>query len=125
MKFKQHPERRLRHAVSAPFIYGMIVPSIIFDISLEIYQNITFPMYGLEKVERGNYIRIDRQKLSKLKPMEKVNCMYCGYVNGLVAYSVEVAARTEQYWCGIKHEGGEGYIEPKHHKDFVDYEKMK
>jgi hypothetical protein len=29
--------------------------------------------------------------------------MYCSYVNGLFSYAVEVAWRTEKYWCPIKH----------------------
>jgi hypothetical protein len=35
--------------------------------------------------------------------IEKVNCTFCSYANGLIAYVREVAARTEQYWCPIKH----------------------
>jgi hypothetical protein len=31
------------------------------------------------------------------------NCVYCGYANGVLAYVREIAARTEQYWCPIKH----------------------
>jgi hypothetical protein len=29
--------------------------------------------------------------------------MYCSYGNGLLAYVVEIAGRTEQHWCPIKH----------------------
>jgi len=29
--------------------------------------------------------------------------MYCSYANGLLAYAVEIAGRTEQHWCPIKH----------------------
>ena len=29
--------------------------------------------------------------------------MYCGYGNGLMSYVKEIIARTEQYWCPIKH----------------------
>jgi hypothetical protein len=32
-----------------------------------------------------------------------VNCTFCSYANGLIAYVREVAARTEQYWCPIRH----------------------
>ncbi len=46
---------------------------------------------------------IDRHHLSYLNSMEKLNCVYCGYVNGLIGYMREIAARTEQYWCPIKH----------------------
>jgi hypothetical protein len=29
--------------------------------------------------------------------------MYCSYANGLIAYAREITARTEQYFCPIKH----------------------
>jgi hypothetical protein len=29
--------------------------------------------------------------------------MYCSYGNGVLAYTVEIAARTEHHWCSIKH----------------------
>jgi hypothetical protein len=29
--------------------------------------------------------------------------MYCGYANGVFAYVRKVAARTEQFWCPIRH----------------------
>jgi hypothetical protein len=32
-----------------------------------------------------------------------MNCLFCSYANGLFAYVAEIAARTEQYWCPIKH----------------------
>ena len=35
--------------------------------------------------------------------LEKLNCAYCSYANCLIAYVREIAARTEQYWCPIKH----------------------
>ena len=35
--------------------------------------------------------------------LEKLNCAYCAYANGLVGYVGEIAARTEAYWCPIKH----------------------
>jgi hypothetical protein len=41
--------------------------------------------------------------LAYLNPIEKLNCLYCAYANGVFAYTTEIAARTEQYWCPIKH----------------------
>ena len=35
--------------------------------------------------------------------LERLNCVYCSYANGLFAYATEIAARTEQHWCPIKH----------------------
>ena len=45
----------------------------------------------------------DRADLPYLNLIEKFNCLYCSYGNGVAAYTREVAARTEQYWCPIKH----------------------
>lgn len=53
--------------------------------------------------------------------MEKVNCMYCGYVNGLYAYAVQIAGETEKYWCGIKHDKDPNFVPPEHHKEFIEY----
>jgi hypothetical protein len=48
-------------------------------------------------------IILDRQKLRYLNTMERLNCAYCGYVNGVIAHVQEIAGRTEQHWCPIKH----------------------
>jgi hypothetical protein len=29
--------------------------------------------------------------------------MYCDYANGLMSIAREIVARTEQFWCPIKH----------------------
>lgn len=121
MNFKKFPERKLRHFVSMPFIYGMIVPSVFLDVTMEVYHRVAFPLYGIPRVQRSKYIKIDRQKLSYLRAMEKVNCMYCGYVNGLFAYAVQIAGETEKYWCGIKHEQDPNFAAPKHHEEFLKY----
>lgn len=122
MEHLLHPERLAKHTVSAPFIFSVFIPVIIADIWIEIYHRICFELYGIEYVERSTYVKIDRQKLSYLNPLQKVFCMYCGYVNGVFAYWVEIAARTEKYWCGIQHKKAEGYRSPNHHKDFVQYD---
>jgi hypothetical protein len=41
--------------------------------------------------------------LAYLNAIEKVGCVYCSYANGLLAYIAEIAARTEQHFCPIKH----------------------
>lgn len=45
----------------------------------------------------------DRTDLPYLNFIEKFNCFYCSYGNGVAAYVREVAAKTEQYWCPMKH----------------------
>ena len=62
-----------------------------------------FPIYGIERVQRRRYFAIDRHTLAYLNAIEKANCLYCSHANGVIAYVREVAARTEQYWCPIKH----------------------
>ena len=89
--------------LSAPVIYGMVVPLVFMDISVTLYQHICFRIYGIPRVKRGDYFIIDRHYLSYLNLIEKANCVYCGYGNGLIEYTREVIGRTEQYWCPIKH----------------------
>ena len=93
----------LRNVISAPFIYAMIVPLAFLDLTITLYQHICFRLYDARRVERSGYVVIDRHQLGYLNGIEKLNCMYCGYGNGVIAYAREVIARTEQYWCPIKH----------------------
>jgi hypothetical protein len=121
MEYKKHPDRFLRHIVSFPFTWGMLLPLLFFDLCLEIYHRICFRLYKLPRVKRGKYIKIDRHRLKYLLWYEKINCVYCGYANGLVNYATIIAGETEKYWCGIKHEKDPNFIPPKHHKDFLEY----
>ena len=91
------------NVISAPVIYAMIIPFLILDLSVSIYQILCFPLYRIAKVKRQKYIILDRHNLQYLNNIEKINCIYCGYVNGLIAYSREIVSRTEQYWCPVKH----------------------
>ena len=93
----------LKHIVSVPFIWACIFPALLMDASISAYQAVCFPIYGIPKVNRQDYIVFDRHYLQYLNLIEKVNCAYCSYVNGLFAYMQEIAARTEQFWCPIKH----------------------
>ena len=89
--------------ICSPVIYALIVPLVLLDLFITLYQNICFPIYGIEKVSRSDYLIIDRQYLAYLNIIERLNCMYCGYGNGLLSYSLEIASRTEAFWCPIKH----------------------
>lgn len=111
---------RLRHIISAPFIYGMIVPIAFFDLTITLYQHICFRLYGIRRVKRGSYIVLDRHQLAYLNGIEKFNCIFCGYGNGVAAYAREVIARTEQYWCPIKHARKVLGSHRRYHK-FSDY----
>ena len=90
-------------ALTAPVIYALIVPLALLDLFVTLYQAVCFPVYGIAKVRRGDYLVFDRHHLAYLNALEKLNCAYCSYANGLIAYVREIASRTEEYWCPIKH----------------------
>jgi len=94
---------RLAVVLTAPFIYVLIVPLVLLDLLVSLFQALCFPVYGIEKVPRRDFVVIDRQQLAYLNGLQKMNCMYCGYANGLIGWVREIAARTEAHWCPIKH----------------------
>lgn len=96
-------QANLLNLATAPVIYSLLLPLVMLDLWVTIYQSVCFPIYGIARVPRRRYFAIDRHKLAYLNGIEKVNCTFCSYANGLIAYVREVAARTEQYWCPIKH----------------------
>ncbi len=89
--------------LTTPVILSCILPIALVDLFMSVYQAVCFPIYGIPKVKRADYIKLDRRHLAYLNWAEKINCEYCGYANGVLACATEVAARTEQYWCPIKH----------------------
>ena len=89
--------------LTAPVIYALLLPMLLLDVSITVYQQICFRAYGIPHVKRSDYFVYDRAHLAYLNLIEKINCAYCSYGNGLMAYGREVVARTEQYWCPIKH----------------------
>jgi hypothetical protein len=93
----------LLSVLTAPVIYALLFPILLLDLSITIYQHICFRAYGIPRVKRGDYFVFDRAHLAYLNLIEKINCAYCSYGNGVMAYGREVVARTEQYWCPIKH----------------------
>ncbi len=94
---------KLSTALTAPIIYAVFFPMVLLDVAVTLYQIICFPVYGIARVKRSDYFVFDRSHLAYLNLLEKFNCAYCSYGNGLIAYAREVVARTEQYWCPIKH----------------------
>ncbi|MGC2332017.1 MAG: hypothetical protein WA581_11225 [Candidatus Acidiferrales bacterium] len=101
--FRYIVHSRVLAVLTAPFIYACIVPFALLDVFVSTYQAVCFPVYGIPKARRKDYMAIDRNKLRYLNALEGLNCMYCSYANGLLAYVVEIAGRTEQHWCPIKH----------------------
>jgi len=94
---------RPQNLITGPVIYGMIVPLLMLDLFVTLYQAVCFPVYRIARVRRAAYIVLDRQHLEYLNFIEKFHCTYCGYASGLVAYVYEIVARTEEYFCPIKH----------------------
>lgn len=111
---------RPQNLLTGPIIYAMVVPLLITDLCVSFYQATCFPIYGIEKVKRADFFVFDRHKLGYLNLIEKFHCEYCAYANGLMAYLTEIIARTELYFCPIKHArkviGRHG-----HYSRFTDY----
>ena len=101
--FKWLVTNRPQNLITGPIIYSMIVPMLFLDLCVSFYQATCFPIYGITKVRRGDYIIFDRQQLEYLNFIEKFHCTYCAYGNGLLAYVTEIVGRTEEYFCPIKH----------------------
>ena len=106
--------------VTAPVIYSVLLPMLLLDLSITIYQHICFRAYGIARVKRSDYFVYDRAHLAYLNLIEKINCAYCSYGNGLMAYAREIVARTEMYWCPIKHARKVLQAHP-YYAGFVDY----
>lgn len=110
--------------LSAPVIYAVFVPLLLVDAAVCLYQWVCFPIYGIARVRRRDYLVFDRAHLGYLNAIEKLNCLYCSYANGLTSFIKEVIARTEQYWCPIKHARRILDAHPHYHRfaDFGDAE---
>jgi hypothetical protein len=110
----------LLHLLSSPIIYAMVIPAIFLDIALYLYQQSIFRIYKFKFVKRNDYIIFDRHYLGYLNPIEKLNCMYCSYFNGLMHYAAAIASRTELYFCPIKHAKKTLYEHAYYH-EFLPY----
>lgn len=113
-------EAKLLNILTIPFIWGCLFPALVLDLLVTIFHRLCFPIYKIPRVKRSDYIVIDRQALTYLNGIEKLNCLYCGYFNGLIGYIQEIAARTEQYWCPIKHARRQASLHSRYGK-FLEY----
>lgn len=93
----------LLHFLVAPLIYAMVIPAICLDVILFIYQQVVFRVFKFQLIKRSDYMIFDHQYLGYLNAIEKLNCLYCSYFNGLMLYASAIAGRTELYFCPIKH----------------------
>lgn len=96
-------EAPLLYLITAPLVYVVIIPLLLLDLAASVYQWVCFPVYGIPRVRRADYFVYDRSLLPYLNTIERINCLYCSYGNGLLAWVREIVARTEQFWCPIKH----------------------
>ena len=111
---------RPQNLITGPLIYGMAIPLLMLDVVVSFYQWACFPIYGIVKVKRSDYLVFDRRHLSYLNFIEKFHCTYCEYGNGLMGYMREILARTEVYFCPIKH-AHKILGTHAHYKRFLDY----
>ena len=124
-QFKRGSLRFLRESsipalLVAPVIYAVLIPTVLMDIFVSLYQMICFPVYRIPKIKRSDYIVFDRHRLGYLNWIERMNCDYCAYVNGVIAYTRELAGRTEQYFCPIRHALAVKGLHPRH-ANFVPF----
>jgi hypothetical protein len=88
--------------LTAPIIYFGLIPIVLLDLFTSVYQAVCFKSYGLKKVARKDFILLDRHRLPYLNFVERFNCDYCAYFNGVIAYAREVGGRTELHFCPIR-----------------------
>ncbi|SMF94716.1 hypothetical protein SAMN02949497_2049 [Methylomagnum ishizawai] len=110
----------LKLVVTMAFIYALIVPIALLDAVVSLYQYLCFPIYGLAQVERRRFVSIPRQGYESLNFMDRFNCHYCSYANGVLRYAQKIAAETEKMWCPIRQKLRKGYAEPPHHQGFAE-----
>ncbi len=111
---------RLGFLITIPSIIVMVIPAFILDISASFYQAVNFRAYEIPMVDRKKFIFLDRHAFKYLNFMEKFFCVYCGYFNGVMQYVSEIAARTEEFWCPIKHSKKAGF-EHKRYKNYLEH----
>ena len=106
--------------VGALLSYAVAPPLMLLDGSLNLYQAICFRIYRIPRVRRRDHLRFDRYRLPYLNDIEAVHCSYCSYAAGVLSFAREIASRSEQYWCPIKHRGP--MIDPhRRHETFLDF----
>ena len=100
--------------ITGPIIYSMIFPLLILDAFVSFYQWSCFPIYGIPKLSRKDFIIFDRQELKYLDWISKFHCTYCAYGVGIVAFVGAVIGVTEAYFCPIKHKFKKIHASQKH-----------
>ncbi|MEZ5361871.1 MAG: hypothetical protein R2748_05865 [Bryobacterales bacterium] len=96
------------------------MPILLLDLALMVYQELSCRLTGIPRVRRRDHFAFDRAKLRYLTRIQRINCLYCSYANGVSSYFREILARTEQYWCPIKHQR-EPAAPHSRYSRFLDY----
>lgn len=89
--------------IGAAVAYIMIVPALIAHVSAWIFQHIYFRILDIPPVKLHDHMVLDRWRLKHLNWIQRLNCAYCDYINGLASWLKAVVNRTEIYSCAIKH----------------------
>ena len=89
--------------ITGPIIYSVILPLLVLDAFVSLYQFLCFPIYKVKPFRRSEYIIFDRQELKYLDWISKFHCTYCAYAVGLMGFVSAVIGATEAYFCPIKH----------------------
>jgi len=118
--YKYFSRIRFSYIITMPTIIMMLIPAIIADVFATVYQAINFRAYKIPRVQRSKYIIFDRHHLKYLNLLEKLFCIFCGYVNGVIQYAAEIGSRTEEYWCPIKHNKKIGFEHSRYGK-YLEY----
>jgi hypothetical protein len=61
--------------LTAPAIYALVIPLLLLDLFVAIYQTVCFPVYGIPRVHRSDYLAFDRGQLAYLNAVEKLNAL--------------------------------------------------
>lgn len=106
--------------IGMPFIYVLIVPIALLDALVSLYQWVCFPIYRLPQVRRTHFVQHRRKGLESLNAVDRLNCYYCSYANGVLRYAQKISSETEKMWCPIRHKLSGGFVQPAHHAEFAE-----
>ena len=107
--------------ITGPIIYSVIVPLLVLDAFVSLYQLLCFSIYKLKPFRRSEFIVFDRQELKYLDWISKFHCTYCAYAVGLIGFVSAVIGATEAYFCPIKHHSKKSHGPVRKYR-FVAYE---
>jgi hypothetical protein len=104
----------------AAWLLYLALPAVIFiDIILILGNHIIFPLVGIPKINRSDYIKpFSRSKLMNVSIWYKLGCIYCSYTNGVAYYFQVIAMKIEFLYCPWKQKDK---TKISHHRFFKDW----